>query len=174
MISAKNIYKSFNGRYVLKDISAAFEEGKTNLIIGQSGSGKTVLLKCLVGLHAVDSGEVWFHSVEYTTLPHRRRSELRRQVGMLFQSGALFDFATVEGNVMFPLSMFSGMGKGEQRDRAHACLERVNLIGARKLRISELSGGMQKRAAIARAIRSSQSTSFATSQTPGLTPKPPS
>ncbi|MDR3365564.1 MAG: ATP-binding cassette domain-containing protein [Prevotellaceae bacterium] len=171
MIAAKNIYKSFNGKYVLEDISATFEEGKTNLIIGQSGSGKTVLLKCLVGLHGVDSGEVWFHDMEYAALSHRQRSEMRRKIGMLFQSGALFDFATVEGNVMFPLALFSGMSKGEQRDRAHACLERVNLLGARALRISELSGGMQKRAAIARAISLKPKYLFCDEPNSGLDPK---
>ncbi|MDR1022648.1 MAG: ATP-binding cassette domain-containing protein [Prevotellaceae bacterium] len=171
MIAAKNIYKSFNGKRVLEDISAVFEEGKTNLIIGQSGSGKTVLLKCLVGLHRADSGEVWFQSVEYTALSRRMRSEMRQQIGMLFQSGALFDFATVEENVMFPLSMFSSMSKGEQRDRAHVCLERVNLINARKLYTSELSGGMQKRAAIARAISLRPKYLFCDEPNSGLDPK---
>ncbi|MDR1343452.1 MAG: ATP-binding cassette domain-containing protein [Prevotellaceae bacterium] len=171
MIAAKHIYKSFNGKRVLEDISAVFEEGKTNLIIGQSGSGKTVLLKCLVGLHRADSGEVWFQSVEYTALSRRTRSEMRQQIGMLFQSGALFDFATVEENVMFPLSMFSSMSKGEQRDRAHACLERVNLISARKLYTSELSGGMQKRAAIARAISLRPKYLFCDEPNSGLDPK---
>jgi phospholipid/cholesterol/gamma-HCH transport system ATP-binding protein len=171
LIAAKNIYKSFNGKQVLEDISAVFEEGKTNLIIGQSGSGKTVLLKCLVGLHRVNSGEVWFHNVEYTALARRQRSEMRQQIGMLFQSGALFDFATVEENVMFPLTMFSSMSKGEQRDRAHACLERVNLINARNLYTSELSGGMQKRAAIARAISLRPKYLFCDEPNSGLDPK---
>ncbi|MDR0687970.1 MAG: ATP-binding cassette domain-containing protein [Prevotellaceae bacterium] len=171
MIAAKNIHKAFNGKQVLEGISAVFEEGKTNLIIGQSGSGKTVLLKCLVGLHRADSGEVWFHGVEYTALSRRQRSGMRRQIGMLFQGGALFDFATVEGNVMFPLTMFSSLSKGEQRDRAHACLERVNLINARKLQISELSGGMQKRAAIARAISLRPKYLFCDEPNSGLDPK---
>jgi phospholipid/cholesterol/gamma-HCH transport system ATP-binding protein len=171
LIAAKNIYKSFNGKKVLNDISAVFEEGKTNLIIGQSGSGKTVLLKCLVGLHRPDSGEVWYHSVEYNSLARRQRSEVRQQIGMLFQGGALFDFATVEGNVMFPLSMFSGMSKREQRERAHFCLKRVNLINARKLYPSELSGGMQKRVAIARAIALNPKYLFCDEPNSGLDPK---
>ncbi|MDR0414716.1 MAG: ATP-binding cassette domain-containing protein [Prevotellaceae bacterium] len=171
MIAAKNICKSFNGKQVLKNVSANFEEGQTNLIIGQSGSGKTVLLKCLVGLHKADSGEVWFHNVEYTALSHRQRSEMRQKIGMLFQGGALFDFATVEENVMFPLTMFSSMSRAEQRDRAHACLERVNLINARSLYTSELSGGMQKRAAIARAISLKPKYLFCDEPNSGLDPK---
>jgi phospholipid/cholesterol/gamma-HCH transport system ATP-binding protein len=171
LITAKHIRKSFNGKKVLDDISAVFEEGKTNLIIGQSGSGKTVFLKCLVGLHKVDEGEVWFHDVEYTALARKQRSEARQQVGMLFQGGALFDFATVEENVVFPLSMFSGMSKREQRDRAHFCLQRVNLINARKRYPSEISGGMQKRVAIARAIALNPKYLFCDEPNSGLDPK---
>jgi len=152
MIEARNICKSFNGKTILSDISATFEEGQTNLIIGESGSGKTVLLKCLVGLHAIDSGEIFFHNVEYTSLSRKQQRGLRQQIGMLFQGGALFDSVTVEENVMFPLTMFSAMSKAEQRDRALVCLERVNLADAGQLYPSELSGGMQKRVAIARAI----------------------
>jgi phospholipid/cholesterol/gamma-HCH transport system ATP-binding protein len=171
LITAKNIRKSFNGKPVLDDISAVFEEGKTNLIIGQSGSGKTVLLKCLVGLHKVDSGEVWYRGVEYTSLTQRQRSGVRQQIGMLFQGGALFDFATVEENVMFPLRMFSGMDRQEQRERAHFCLKRVNLITARKRYPSEISGGMQKRVAIARAIALNPKYLFCDEPNSGLDPK---
>ncbi len=171
MITAKNISKSFNGKKVLDNISAEFEEGKTNLIIGQSGSGKTVFLKCLVGLHQVDSGEVWFRDVEYTALARRQRSEVRQQIGMLFQGGALFDFATVEENVMFPLTMFSGMSKREQRERTLFCLKRVNLLSARKLFPSEISGGMQKRVAIARAIALNPRYLFCDEPNSGLDPK---
>ena len=171
MITAKNICKTFGVKKVLNGITATFEQGKTNLIIGQSGSGKTVLLKCLVGLHPVDSGEVWYHDVEYTALERRRRSEVRQQVGMLFQGGALFDFATVEENVAFPLRMFSSMSRREQRERAHFCLRRVNLLSARKRYPAEISGGMQKRVAIARAIALNPRYLFCDEPNSGLDPK---
>ncbi|MDR3297359.1 MAG: ATP-binding cassette domain-containing protein [Prevotellaceae bacterium] len=171
MIEARNICKSFNGKTILSDISATFEEGQTNLIIGESGSGKTVLLKCLVGLHAIDSGEIFFHNVEYTSLSRKQQRGLRQQIGMLFQGGALFDSVTVEENVMFPLTMFSAMSKAEQRDRALVCLERVNLADARHLYPTELSGGMQKRVAIARAISLSPQYLFCDEPNSGLDPK---
>jgi phospholipid/cholesterol/gamma-HCH transport system ATP-binding protein len=171
MITARHIVKSFNGKVVLNDISAIFEEGKTNLIIGQSGSGKTVLLKCLVGLFQVDSGEVWFRDVEYNVIPTKEKRLVRQQIGMLFQGGALFDFATVEENVMFPLQMFTDMTRQEQRARANVCLKRVNLMNANKRMPSEISGGMQKRVAIARAIALNPKYLFCDEPNSGLDPK---
>jgi phospholipid/cholesterol/gamma-HCH transport system ATP-binding protein len=171
LITARHIVKSFNEKVVINDISATFEEGKTNLIIGQSGSGKTVLLKCLVGLHEVDSGEVWFRDVEYNALPTKEKRATRQQIGMLFQGGALFDFATVEENVMFPLQMFTNMTRREQKERANTCLKRVNLVNANKRMPSEISGGMQKRVAIARAIALNPKYLFCDEPNSGLDPK---
>ncbi|MDR1226173.1 MAG: ATP-binding cassette domain-containing protein [Prevotellaceae bacterium] len=171
MITARHIVKSFNGKVIINDISATFEEGKTNLIIGQSGSGKTVLLKCLVGLYDADSGEVWFRDVEYNALSTKEKRLARQQIGMLFQGGALFDFATVEENVMFPLQMFTGMTRQEQRARANVCLKRVNLVNANKCMPSEISGGMQKRVAIARAIALNPKYLFCDEPNSGLDPK---
>ncbi|MGQ9620059.1 MAG: ABC transporter ATP-binding protein [Bacteroidales bacterium] len=152
MITVKNLYKSFNGTEVLTDISVTFEPGKTNLIIGQSGSGKTVLLKSIIGLHEIDSGEVWFDDVLFNKLNFRQRKEIRKQMGMLFQGSALFDSLTVEQNVRFPLDMFTDMPLNEKTDRVNFCLHRVNIINANHLYPAELSGGMRKRVAIARAI----------------------
>ena len=152
MIEVKNICKSFESREVLKDISLEFHEGKCNLIIGESGSGKTVLTKCLVGLLQPDQGSVYYDGREFTTMPVQDRKTLCQEMGMLFQGGALFDSMTVEDNLMFPLSMFTNQSLEEKRDRAQFCLKRVNLPNAGKLYPSELSGGMKKRVAIARAI----------------------
>lgn len=172
MIEVKHIYKSFAGKEVLKDVSAVFQQGKTNLIIGQSGSGKTVLLKSLVGLHEVDAGEIWYDkNILFNKLHFREKKEVRRQIGMLFQGSALFDFANVEDNVRFPLEMFSDMSREEQLDRVNFCLKRVNILNANKLYPSEISGGMQKRVAIARAIVFSPKYLFCDEPNSGLDPK---
>ena len=152
MIRVEHISKSFGTEKVIDDISVIFDEGKTNLIIGQSGSGKTVLVKCIIGLHEVDEGNIYFHDRNLTAMSIKERQFLRREMGKLFQGGALFDSLTVEQNVKFPLDMFSTMTEGEKLKRVDFCLDRVQLSKANKLYPAELSGGMQKRAAIARAI----------------------
>jgi phospholipid/cholesterol/gamma-HCH transport system ATP-binding protein len=152
MIEVNHVYKSFGQKEVLCDISSAFDKGKTNLIIGRSGSGKTVLLKSIVGLHDITAGEIWYGNTRFDTLNFRDKKKLRRKIGMLFQGSALFDFATVIQNVMFPLEMFTGMTKEERIERANFCLKRVNILNANDMYPSEISGGMQKRVAIARAI----------------------
>ena len=152
MIKAENIFKSFDENEVLKGITAAFYAGKTNLIIGRSGAGKTVFLKILVGLFQPTSGDVWYDDVNLTTLDKRQLRQIRMQVGMLFQGSALFDSMTVEENVRFPLDMFTNMTKKEKEDRVNYCLERVNLEGKNNDFPSEVSGGQQKRVGIARAI----------------------
>jgi len=152
MITVRNLYKSFNGKEVLTDISVTFEPGKTNLIIGQSGSGKTVLLKSIVGLHDIDKGEIWFDNILFNNLNFRQKKDIRKQMGMLFQGSALFDSMTVEQNVRFPLDMFTNMTLKEKNKRVNFCLERVNILKANHLYPAELSGGMRKRVAIARAI----------------------
>ena len=152
MIKCENIFKSFEGRTVLNDISVEFDTGKTNLIIGRSGSGKTVLLKSLVGLHDVDSGKIYYDDVCYTDLGFKERKAIRKDIGMIFQGGALLDSSNVRENVRLPLDLFTTMSEGEKRDRVTFCLERVRLTGADNLYPSELSGGMVKRVAIARAI----------------------
>lgn len=152
MIEVKHLTKSFDGKEVLHDISARFDSGKTNLIIGQSGSGKTVLMKCIVGLVRPEEGEILYDGRDFLKMSEKQVKKLRQEIGMLFQGSALFDSETVLGNVMFPLTMFSDMSREEMLDRAHFCLERVNLQGAEDKFPSEISGGMQKRVAIARAI----------------------
>ena len=142
MIRADHIFKTFEGRTVLNDISVEFETGKTNLIIGRSGSGKTVLLKSLVGLHDVDKGKIYFDDTCYTDLNFTDRKTLRKEVGMIFQGGALLDSSNVRENVRLPLDLFTSMSEGEKRDRVTFCLERVRLTGADHLFPSELSGGM--------------------------------
>ena len=149
MIEVKNVTKSFDDKTVLFDINATFQTGKTNLIIGQSGSGKTVLMKSLVGLLRPEKGQILFDGRNTLDMSPEQMKELRKEIGMLFQGSALFDSETVLGNVMFPLIMFTDMSRGEIRDRAMFCLERVNLQGAENKYPSEISGGMQKRAAIA-------------------------
>lgn len=171
MIEAVNINKSFDGKVVLKDISAVFRAGSTNLIIGQSGSGKTVLLKSLVGLHRPDSGSVFYNSRNFTSMSDKERGELRKEIGMLFQGSALFDSMTVEENVRFPLDMFTEMSLEERRERANFCLKRVNLINVNHLYPSEISGGMQKRVAIARAIALNPRYLFCDEPNSGLDPK---
>ncbi|MCQ2958656.1 MAG: ATP-binding cassette domain-containing protein [Bacteroidales bacterium] len=152
MIEVKNVSKSFKDVQILKNVSTVFEEGKVNCIIGKSGSGKTVLMKSIVGLHEIDEGQILFHGRNYTGMNDSQRKQIRKEIGMVFQSGALFDSETLEDNVMFPLRMFSGMSEEECRERANFCLKRVEVINKNKLYPSEISGGMQKRVAIARAI----------------------
>ncbi len=171
MIEVKNVYKSFNDKPVLKDINVLFEKGKTNLIIGQSGSGKTVLLKSIVGLHEVDDGKIIFDDSIFNELNFKDKKEMRKQMGMLFQGGALFDSATVEENVMYPLDMFTEMSVSDKRDRANECLKRVNIINANKLYPAEISGGMQKRVAIARAIALNPKYLFCDEPNSGLDPQ---
>jgi len=171
MIEARNINKSFGDNHVLKDVSVKFKKGITNLVIGQSGSGKTVLLKCFVGLLEVDSGEILYDDRTFSTMTWNERKEIRKEIGMLFQGGALFDYMNVEENVMFPLTMFSKMTPKEQLDRVNFCLERVNLPGVNKLMPSELSGGMVKRVAIARAIVMEPRYLFCDEPNSGLDPQ---
>lgn len=171
MIEVKNIVKSFEDKTVLHNVSATFETGKTNLIIGQSGSGKTVLIKSIVGLLSPDSGEILYDGRDIMKMDTQQKRSIRAEIGMLFQGSALFDSETVLGNVMFPLTMFSDMSKGEMLDRAQFCLERVNLKGADKKYPSEISGGMQKRVAIARAIALNPKYLFCDEPNSGLDPR---
>ena len=171
MIEVKALTKSFDGRKVLHGVDATFYTGKTNLIIGQSGSGKTVLMKSLVGLLSPDSGEILFDSRNLLGMKHQEVKELRKEIGMLFQGSALFDSETVLGNVMFPLRMFTDMSRGEMYDRAMFCIERVNLKGAENKYPSEISGGMQKRVAIARAISLNPKYLFCDEPNSGLDPR---
>lgn len=171
MIEAKNISKWFDGVQVLYDISATFEAGKTNLIIGQSGSGKTVFMKCLIGLLAPEEGEILYDGRRFRSLDTAQKRQLRSEIGMLFQGSALFDNETVLGNVMFPLKMFSQMSHEEQLDRAHFCIKRVGLENADDKYPAEISGGMQKRVAIARAIALNPKYLFCDEPNSGLDPK---
>lgn len=172
MIEVKNVSKSFGDNDVLKDISITFERGKTNLIIGQSGSGKTVLLKSMVGLHDVDKGEIIYdQNIIFNKLNFKDKKEIRKQIGMLFQGGALFDSLSIEENIKFPLNMFSNMSEEEKQERTNFCLKRVNLVNSNNLFPSELSGGMQKRAAIARAIALNPKYLFCDEPNSGLDPK---
>ena len=171
MIEIKNLCKSFEEKEVLKNISATFENGRTNLIIGQSGSGKTVLMKNLVGLLDPTSGQVLYDGRDFVTMSKREKIELRREMGMIFQSAALFDSMTVLENVMFPLDMFSNMNYRERVKRAQTCLDRVNLIDAETKFPGEISGGMQKRVAIARAIALNPKYLFCDEPNSGLDPK---
>jgi len=152
MIVINDIHKSFGEAHVLKGISTVLETGKTNLIIGQSGSGKTVFLKCLLGLFSPEEGDIEYDGKHYSSLTTDEKRDLRQEMGMVFQGSALFDSMTVEGNVRFPLEMFTKQAKSEMKDRVDAVLERVNLVDAHHKYPSEISGGMQKRVAIARAI----------------------
>jgi len=170
MITVRNLYKSFNGRNILADINVVFEPGKTNLIIGQSGSGKTVLLKSIVGLHEIDSGEIWYEKTLFNKLEFKDKKEIRSEIGMLFQGSALFDSLTVEQNVRFPLDMFTDKTQEEKIDRVNFCLNRVNILNANKLYPAELSGGMKKRVAIARAIALNPKFLFCDEPNSGLDP----
>ena len=171
MIEVRSIYKSFEGQEVLKDINALFENGKTNLIIGKSGAGKTVLLKCIVGLFTPDRGTITYDGRDMLSLGKKERLLMRQEIGMLFQNAALFDSMSVLENVMFPLDMFSTMTYNERLQRARACLDRVNLTGAHNKSPEELSGGMQKRAAIARAIAMNPKYLFCDEPNSGLDPQ---
>jgi len=170
MISVRNLHKSFNGKIVLDDISVTFETGKTNLIIGRSGSGKTVLLKSIVGLLEINSGEIWFEDVLFNKLDFKEKKIIRSEMGMLFQGSALFDSLTVEQNVRFPLDMFTNKTLEEKNERVNTCLNRVNIINSNKLYPSELSGGMKKRVAIARAISLNPKYLFCDEPNSGLDP----
>ncbi|MCQ2316501.1 MAG: ATP-binding cassette domain-containing protein [Bacteroidales bacterium] len=171
MIKVNNIYKSFGDKEVLHDISVTFEQGKTNLVLGQSGSGKTILMRICTGLLEPDSGDVYFNDRRFSNLPESKRRGIRREMGVLFQGGALFDSMNVEENVMFPLNMFTRLSRGEKLDRVNFCLKRVNLENSNKLRTNELSGGMMKRVAIARAIANNPKYLFCDEPNSGLDPK---
>ena len=171
MIEVKNLCKSFDEKEVLKGISTTFENGKTNLIIGQSGSGKTVLMKNLVGLFEPTSGHILYDGRDFVSMSKKEKVHMRREMGMIFQSAALFDSMTVLENVMFPLDMFSSMTLRERIKRAMDCLDRVNLVGAEQKLPGEISGGMQKRVAIARAIALNPKYLFCDEPNSGLDPK---
>ncbi len=171
MIDVQDIHKSFGDAHILKGISTTFEKGKTNLIIGQSGSGKTVFLKCLLGLFSPEQGNIVYDGKKYAELSADEKRDLRQEMGMVFQGSALFDSMTVEGNVMFPLEMFTKQSKSEMKDRVDAVLKRVNLIDAHHKFPSEISGGMQKRVAIARAIVMNPKYLFCDEPNSGLDPK---
>ena len=171
MIKAENITKKFNENTVLRDVSVVFDEGKTNLVIGKSGSGKTVLVKSIIGLHSIDSGNIYFHDRNIIAMSVKQKQELRKELGMLFQGSALFDSLTVEENVKFPLDMFTKMTSKEKRERVDFCLHRVNLNEVNQLFPAELSGGMQKRVAIARAIVQNPRYLFCDEPNSGLDPK---
>ncbi len=171
MIEVKNLNKSFDEKQVLRDINVRFEDGKTNLIIGQSGSGKTVLVKNIVGLLSPDSGQVLYDGRDFVAMKKREQVMMRREMGMVFQNSALFDSLSVLENVMFPLDMFSTKNYRERVKRAQECLERVNLLDAQDKAPGELSGGMQKRVAIARAIVLNPKYLFCDEPNSGLDPK---
>ncbi|MBQ1184549.1 MAG: ATP-binding cassette domain-containing protein [Muribaculaceae bacterium] len=171
MIEANNVSKYFDGSQILYDVTAKFESGKTNLIIGQSGSGKTVFMKCLIGLHTPEQGEIFYDGRPFTKMSSSERKHLRTEIGMLFQGSALFDNETVLGNVMFPLKMFSSMSRKEQIERAKFCIQRVGLENADDKYPSEISGGMQKRVAIARAIALNPKYLFCDEPNSGLDPR---
>lgn len=171
MIEVQHISKSFGGKTILDDINTYFERGKTNLIIGQSGSGKTVLMKCCIGLYDVDKGDVLFNGREFSHLAEKKRRHIRQEMGVLFQGGALFDSFDVEENIMFPLNMFTDMTIKEKKERVNFVLENVNLAGTNHKYPSELSGGMLKRVAIARAVSLIPKYLFADEPNSGLDPK---
>jgi len=170
MIEVKDLSKTFGDTKVLKEVSYTIEKGKTNLVIGQSGSGKSVFLKSLVGLHSVDSGEILFDGRDLTKLKTKELKVLRQEIGMVFQGGALFNSSTVEENVRFPLDMFTKFTKQEKQKRIDFCLEHVNIENAHNLFPSEISGGMQKRVAIARAIALNPKYLFCDEPNSGLDP----
>jgi len=172
MIRTNNLCKSFEGTTILKNISSVFERGKTNLIIGRSGSGKTVYLKCILGLYEVDHGEIWYDDKNLVETPQKKRQKLRREIGMVFQGGALFDSRSVNANVRFPLDMFTNMTGKEKEKRVDFCLDHVNIDrSAHKLFPSEISGGMKKRVAIARALALNPKYLFCDEPVSGLDPK---
>ncbi|HEX5002221.1 MAG TPA: ATP-binding cassette domain-containing protein [Bacteroidia bacterium] len=171
MIEVKNVSKGFYGRTVLDNVSHVFEKGKVNLVIGESGSGKTVLVKCMVGLFDVDKGSIEYDSRNFSEMDFKERRPIRREIGMLFQGSALFDSMNVEQNVMFPLMMLSNMPLSERIEKANLCLQRVNLPNSNKLFPSELSGGMKKRVAIARAIAMNPKYLYCDEPNSGLDPR---
>lgn len=171
MIEVKGLSKRFGNTQVLTDINAVFHKGRVNMIIGKSGSGKSVLAKCIVGLHRPEEGQVLYDGVSFHDMGPEEKREVRQRIGMLFQGSALFDSLTVLENVMFPLKMFASMPKSEMLDRAHTCLKRVNIVDKDKLFPAELSGGMQKRVGIARAIAMNPSYLFVDEPNSGLDPQ---
>lgn len=171
MIEVINVNKSFGDVQVLHEINTKFEKGKVNMVIGQSGQGKSVLTKCIVGLHTPDIGSIEYDGSNFTTMNRREKMLIRQEIGMLFQGSALFDSMTVEENIMFPLTMFTKMTKKERLDRVNFCLDRVNLQGRNGLYPAECSGGMQKRIAIARAISMNPKYLFCDEPNSGLDPK---
>ena len=170
MIKVENLNKSFDGVQVLKNINVEYEPGKCNMIIGASGSGKTVLLKNLIGLMMPDSGDISYGDVKLSQMSDNEKMKLRQNIGILFQGSALFDFATVIENVMFPMEFFTDWSKAQMRERAQYCLEKVNVIGSDDKYPNELSGGMQKRVGIARAIALNPSYLFCDEPNSGLDP----
>ncbi len=171
MITVQNITKSFADKQVLKGISTVLETGKVNMVIGTSGSGKTVFMKCLVGLFEPDSGHILYDTTDFTELSIKEKKQIRMKIGMLFQGSALFDSMTVEENVQFPLNMFTNMTAKEKKERVDFCLERVNLVGAHKKYPGEISGGMMKRVGIARAIVLNPQYLFCDEPNSGLDPQ---
>jgi len=171
MIEAKGLYKSYDGNHVLNDVSVKFEQGKCNMIIGRSGSGKTVLLKSIAGLINVDEGEIWYNNQEFTHMTEKEQQVIRKDMGMLFQGAALFDSLTVEENVMFPLDMLTSQSRAEKLERVNFCLDRVKVSRSNQLSPSELSGGMKKRVAIARAIALNPSYLLCDEPNSGLDPE---
>ena len=171
MISIENINKHFGENNVLKDMSFVFEPGKTNLIIGESGSGKTTLLKVMIGLHEANSGVINYNERNFIEMNFKARKELRKEIGMLFQGGALFDYMSVQENIIFPLNMFAEKSEEENLERVNFCLNRVNLENTNHLLPSELSGGMKKRVAIARAIALNPKYLLCDEPNSGLDPK---
>ena len=170
MIKVEHLCKSFDGKQVLKDINVEYEPGKCNMIIGASGSGKTVLLKNLIGLMEPDNGEIYYSGQGLTGMTYNQKKDLRKNIGILFQGSALFDFATVIENVMFPMQFFTDWSKAQMIERAQYCLEKVNVIGSDNKYPNELSGGMQKRVGIARAIALNPSYLFCDEPNSGLDP----
>jgi len=171
MIEVVNISKSFNNQKVLKNINAVFEPGKISMVIGKSGSGKTVLLKSIIGLHTPEEGEIFFDKREFTKVGIKFKRQIRQEIGMVFQGGALFTSSTVEQNIRFPLDLFTNMTPAEKQKRVDFCLDRVNISNANKLFPAEISGGMQKRVSIARAIALNPKYLFCDEPNSGLDPK---
>ena len=171
MIEVQNLSKSFKENLVLDDISVKLERGKTNLIIGESGSGKTTFLKCLIGLHSIDNGEILFDNRRFSKMNDKNIRKFRQEIGVLFQGGALYDYLSVEENIMFPLNMFTKFNLKEKKERVNFCLSKVNLEKTNNLFPSELSGGMTKRVAIARAIALNPKYLFCDEPNSGLDPK---